>query len=85
MEDKISVYGRDKELYYLFKDAIKAEQQAQKTYKKALEYCTRPVVCEMLQTIHDEEVKHEEKLRQVYNELRQHFDMDGDPKEENEQ
>ena len=60
----------ERELFCLFKSAIEAERGAQSTYMRAVELCTDPILRSILQGFHEDEVRHEQVLRQRYEHYR---------------
>lgn len=79
MTETLEALEKDRKLFYLFKAAIQAEQEAQETYKRALEYTDNPALKEVLKRLHEDELGHEEKLNDYYTELRRKLGTDGSP------
>ena len=67
-----SFIGSVRKLHRLFKSAIESERKAQRTYSEAMKLCRSEVIRDILQGMHDDEVAHEQRLLEFYNELRLH-------------
>lgn len=67
-------------LFMVFKKAIENEQLAQKSYGEALTFSDDPVITGILKEILADEVRHEKKLREMYEELRRKYETTGEEK-----
>ncbi|HEX2769342.1 MAG TPA: ferritin family protein [Geobacteraceae bacterium] len=67
---------RQEELFRIFKMAITAEQEAQKMYKEAAEYCDDEDIRAMLQVFIAEEASHENQLMDMYKDFKMKFEIE---------
>ena len=82
MEEADRNPSKEYKLYKIFKKAIESEQVAQHMYQEALSCCDDANMEQILQALHDDEVRHEEELRQFYFNLRQKYEPDGTEKDD---
>lgn len=62
--------SKQEKLLTLFKTAIEEEGKAQKLYKEALNFCEEASLRRIIESLMEEEKKHEEILLKKYGELR---------------
>ena len=62
-----------KQLFLIFKDAVRREQEAQTTYQQAAELCQDEELKSFLEGFYKDEVRHEQALIQRYNRLRETY------------
>ena len=65
-----SLTSKQEKLLTLFKTAIEEEGKAQKLYKEALNLCEEASLRRIVESLMEEEKKHEEILLSKYSELR---------------
>ena len=76
MKSKSRILERQLELYKIFQLAIKAEQSAQQMYQGALSRCDDPELKGILESLRDDELRHEKEVREMYRELKQLIDIE---------
>ena len=69
---------KQEKLLSLFKDAIESEEEAQRFYTETLLLCDDPSLQGILESFISQEKEHQEKLIEMYNELREKGEF-GDP------
>jgi rubrerythrin len=62
--------ARQEKLLTLFKIAVKSEKEAQETYSTMLSLSDDPAIKRIIEGFLREEKRHEEKLLEIYNDLR---------------
>lgn len=62
-------------LYNIFKKAIDSEREAQKMYKDAISVCEDNKTIKVLEELYKDELRHEEKLMDLYNRLRKELEI----------
>jgi rubrerythrin len=62
---------KQEKLLSLFKDAIESEEEAQRFYAETLLLCDDPSLKGIIESFISQEKEHEEKLIEMYNELRE--------------
>jgi rubrerythrin len=67
---------RQLELFKIFKMAIKAEQRSQQMYQDAISRCDDAEVKDILESLRDDERRHEKEVKEMYGELKQVFEME---------
>jgi rubrerythrin len=67
---------RVEQLFRVFKMAVEEERKAQVMYKEAIALCQDEVTRVALQGLHDDEVRHERKIIERYNALRQQHNLE---------
>ena len=61
---------KQERLLSLFKTAIESEREAQEGYRRLLSINNDPAITPIIEEIIGEEMRHEEKLIKMYNDLR---------------
>jgi rubrerythrin len=61
---------KQQKLLVLFKGAIESEKEAQEVYREMLSLNNDPAIQRVVEGLLSEEIQHEEKLLEMYNELR---------------
>jgi rubrerythrin len=79
MQDSQQSENSEQKLFVLFKEAIQAEQRAQRLYREAEDLCQEPILRGVLHELYEEEVRHEQTLLEHYNELRKKYGTDAKP------
>lgn len=64
---------KTRKLFLTFKKAIEAEKAAQATYAQAKELTDDAMLKEVLKGFYQDECRHERKLMERYNEMREEF------------
>jgi len=59
-----------KSMFFMFKEAIDAERDAQALYKKIISLCDDKQLCRIFEGFHNDEVKHEKEIVTQYNQIR---------------
>ena len=62
--------ARQEKLLTLFKSAVESEREAQETYRRMLFFSDDPTIRLIIEEFIGEEMRHEDKLIEMYNDLR---------------
>ncbi|MBZ5513761.1 MAG: ferritin-like domain-containing protein [Acidobacteriia bacterium] len=65
-------------MFLIFKEALEAEREAQKTYQQAAALCEDAALKKVLEGFYRDEVRHEKALLQRYNRLRKKYNVQGE-------
>ena len=62
--------AKQQKLLVLFKGAIESEKEAQAVYRNMLSLTNDPTIQRIVEELLSQEIQHEEKLLEMYNDLR---------------
>jgi rubrerythrin len=64
---------RERQLFEIFKKAVRAEQEAQAMYKQAIGLCDDELLKNILVSFHEDELRHEKEVMSRYQQFRSDF------------
>ena len=79
MPEKKNTSAKVKMLSSLLKLAIEDERKIQDVYEQALHFCDKPIIKETLEKFYEDEVRHEKKLVEYYDQLQEEYKIKEEP------
>ncbi len=64
-----------RKLFIIFKEAVESERKAQKMYKEAISFCEDELTKKIIESLYQDEIRHEREVIENYNRLRSELEI----------